>query len=100
VVDLNAMMKQAQKMQERLQKQMGEMRVEGTAGGGMVTVMVDGNRQLLSVKISPEVFSSGDAEMLEDLVLAAINVATKNAEDQIKEQVGGLAGGMKIPGLF
>ena len=66
----------------------------------MVTVTVDGNRQLLSVKISPEVFTSGDAEMLEDLVLAAVNVATKNAEEQIKEQVGGLTGGMKIPGLF
>jgi len=99
-MDFNAIMKQAQKMQERLQKQMEELRVEGSAGGGMVTVTMSGTRKLLGVKISPEIFTSGDTEMLEDLVLAAVNVATQQVEEAMKEQVGGLTGGLKLPGLF
>jgi len=99
MVDINAIMKQAQKMQERLQKQMAEMRVEGTSGGGMVTVTMSGTKQVLAVKISPEVFASGDAEMLEDLILAAVNVASQNADEAVRQEVGGLAGGLKIPGL-
>jgi len=100
MVDINAIMKQAQKMQERLQKQMAEMRIEGTAGGGMVTVTMSGTKQVLGVKISPEVFTSGDAEMLEDLILAAVNVATQKADEAVQQELGGLAGGLKIPGLF
>ncbi len=100
MVDINAIMKQAQKMQERLQKQMAEMRVEGSAGGGMVTVTMSGNRQILSVKISPDVLASGDVEMLEDLILAAVNVASQKVDEAMKEEMGGLAGGLKIPGLF
>ena len=99
-MDFNAIMKQAQKMQERLQKEMEELRVEGTSGGGMVTVTMSGSRKVLGVKISPEVFASGDAEMLEDLFLAAVNVASQKVDDAVKEQIGGLAGGLKIPGLF
>ena len=100
MVDINAIMKQAQKMQERLHKQMAEMRLEGAAGGGMVTVTMSGTKQILAVKISPEVFASGDAEMLEDLILAAVNVASQKADEAVQQQVGGLAGGLKIPGLF
>ena len=100
MVDINAIMKQAQKMQERLQKQMAEMRIEGTAGGGMVTVTMSGAKQVLAVKISPEVFASSDAEMLEDLILAAVNVATQKVDEAVQREVGGLTGGLKIPGLF
>ena len=100
MVDINAIMKQAQKMQERLQKQMAEMRIEGTAGGGMVTVTMSGTKQVLAVKISPEVFGSGDAEMLEDLILAAVNVATQKADEAVQQELGGMTGGLKIPGLF
>lgn len=100
MVDINAIMKQAQKMQERLQKQMAEMRIEGTAGGGMVTVTMSGTKQVLAVKISPEVFASGDTEMLEDLILAAVNVATQKADEAVQQELGGLAGGLKIPGLL
>ena len=99
-MDFNAIMKQAQKMQERLQKQMEELKVEGTAGGGMVTVTMSGARKVLGVKIAPEAFASGDAEMLEDLILAAVNVASQKVDEALKEQVGGLTGGLKIPGLF
>jgi DNA-binding YbaB/EbfC family protein len=99
-MDFNAIMKQAQKMQERIQKQMEELRVEGTAGGGMVTVTMSGSRKILGVKISPEVFQSGDAEMLEDLILAAVNVAGHQVDEAMKAQLGGLTGGLKLPGLF
>ena len=99
-MDFNAIMKQAQKMQERLQKQMEELKVEGSAGGGMVTVTMSGTRKVIGVKISPEVFGSGDAEMLEDLILAAVNVASQQVDEAMKDQVGGLTGGLKIPGLF
>ena len=100
MVDINAIMKQAQKMQERLHKQMAEMRIEGSAGGGMVTVTMSGTKQVLAVKISPEAFSAGDAEMLEDLILAAVNVATQKADEAVQQELGGLTGGLKIPGLF
>lgn len=100
MVDINAIMKQAQKVQERLQKQLAEMRIEGTSGGGMVTVTMSGTKQVLAVKISPEVFASGDAEMLEDLILAAVNVAAGNVDEAVQQEMGGLTGGLKIPGLF
>ena len=100
MVDMNAIMKQAQKLQERMQKQMAETKVEGSAGGGMVTVTMSGTRQLLSVKISPDVLSSGDTEMLEDLILAAVNVASQKVEEALQQHMGGLTGGLKLPGLF
>ena len=86
-------------MQDRLQKQMSEMRVEATAGGGMVTVVVNGHKQIQSLTIDPEVVSKDDVEMLQDLILAAINDANRKAEEQLSKQMGGLMGGMKIPGL-
>ena len=99
-MNIQSMMKQAQQMQERLQKQMGEMRVEATAGGGMVTVEMSGHKQLLSLKLDPEVVSKDDVEMLQDLILAAINDAYRKVDDELQKQLGGMMGGMKIPGLF
>jgi DNA-binding YbaB/EbfC family protein len=98
-MNINQMMKQAQQMQERLQQQMAEMRVEASAGGGMVTVVVNGNKQIQSLKIDPEVVSKEDVEMLQDLILAAINDANRKAEEQMSKQMSGLMGGMKIPGM-
>ena len=98
-MNIQAMMKQAQQMQERLQKQMAEMRVEATAGGGMVTVVVNGNKQLQSITIDPEVVSKDDVEMLQDLILAAVNDAHRKVDEQLGQQMQGLMGGLKIPGL-
>src|SRR3982751_4187306 len=99
-MDLKLMMKQAQQMQDKLQKQMAEMRVEATAGGGMVTVVMNGSKQVLSLKIDPEAVSKEDVEMLQDLILAAINDAQRKADEAMQQQMSGLMGGMKIPGLF
>jgi DNA-binding YbaB/EbfC family protein len=98
-MNINQMMKQAQQMQERLQQQMAEMRVEASAGGGMVTVVVNGNKQIQSLTIDPELVSKEDVEMLQDLILAAINDANRKAEEQLSKQMSGLMGGLKMPGL-
>jgi DNA-binding YbaB/EbfC family protein len=94
------MMKQAQQMQERLRKEVAEIRVEATAGGGMVTVVMTGTKQLQALTIDPEVVSRDDVEMLQDLVLAAINDAHRKVDEEIQRKVGGMMGGMRIPGLF
>jgi DNA-binding YbaB/EbfC family protein len=94
------MMKQAQQMQERMQKQMDEMRIEATAGGGMVTVVINGAKQVQSLKIDPEAVSKDDVEMLQDLILAALNDAHRKADEVMSKQMQGMMGGMKIPGLF
>ena len=93
------MMQQAKQMQDRLQKQMAEMVVEGAAGGGMVTVKVNGHKGMLAIKIDPEAVSKDDVEMLQDLVLAAINDAHRKVDEALSQQMSGLMGGMKIPGL-
>ena len=98
-MNLQNMMKQAQQMQERLQKQMAEMRIEATAGGGMVTVVVNGAKQVQSIKIDPEVVSKEDVEMLQDLILAAVNDAHRKADEAMAQTMGGMMGGLKIPGL-
>jgi DNA-binding YbaB/EbfC family protein len=98
-MDIPAMMKQAQEMQERLKKQMAEMRVEATSGGGMVTVVVDGSKQVQSIRIDPEVVSKDDVEMLQDLIVAAVNDAVRKVDDRLGESMSGLMGGLKIPGL-
>ena len=92
-------MKQAQQMQERLQQEIAQIRVEASAGGGMVTVKMDGQKNLLAVKIDPEV--AGDVEMLQDMVVAACNEAIKKVDDETKQKMGGMLGGMGLPpGLF
>jgi len=89
-VNIQDMMKQAQQMQERLQKQMAELRVEGNAGGGMVTVMVNGAKQVQSIKIDPEVVSKEEIVMLQDLILAAINDAQRKVDEEMKRNLGGM----------
>ena len=98
-MNIQNMMKQAQQMQERLQKQMADLRIEATAGGGMVTVIINGSKQVQSLTIDPEVVSKEDVEMLQDLILAAINDAHRKADEAMAEKMGGMMGGLKIPGL-
>ena len=99
-MNIQSMMKQAQQMQERLQKQLTELRVEGNAGGGMVTVVVNGAKQLRSLKIDPEVVSKDDVEMLQDLIVAAINDAHRKVDEEMQQKMGGmLPPGMKLPGM-
>jgi DNA-binding YbaB/EbfC family protein len=99
-MNIQQMMKQAQQMQDKLQKQMAEMRVEATAGGGMVTVVVNGAKQVLALKIDPEVVSKDDVEMLQDLILAALNDAHAKVDADLQKSMSGMMGGMKIPGMF
>ncbi len=98
-MNIQKMMQQAQQMQERLQRQMGDMTVEATAGGGMVTVAINGHKQLLRITLDPEVVSKDDVEMLQDLILAAVNDAHRKVDDALANQMQGMMGGMKIPGL-
>ncbi len=99
-MNIQAMMKQAQEMQERLKSQMAELRVEATAGGGMVTVVINGAKQIQSIKIDPEVVVKEDVEMLQDLIVAAVNDAQRKADEEMSQQMGGmLPPGMKLPGL-
>jgi DNA-binding YbaB/EbfC family protein len=98
-MNIQAMMQQAREMQERLQKQMADLRVEATAGGGMVTVVLNGAKQLQSITLDPEVVSKDDVEMLQDLILAAINDANRKVDDQLGQSMSGLMGGLKIPGF-
>jgi len=99
-VNIQDMMKKAQQMQEHLQKQMSELRVEGNAGGGMVTVVINGAKQVKSVKIDPEVVSKEEVGMLQDLIVAAFNDANRKADDEMTKNVGGmLPPGIKLPGM-
>jgi DNA-binding YbaB/EbfC family protein len=98
-MNIQKMMQQAQQMQERLQKQMAEMRIEATAGGGMVTVTVNGSKQLLAVTLDPEVVSKDDLEMLQDLIVAAVNDANRKVDEALAGQMQGMMGGLRIPGL-
>jgi DNA-binding YbaB/EbfC family protein len=100
MMNIQAMMQQAKQMQEKMQKQMAELRVEATAGGGMVTVTMSGTKQLQSLKIDPEVVSKEDVQMLEDMIVAAINDAARKVDEQLGQQMSGMMGGLKIPGLF
>ncbi|MBM3737563.1 MAG: YbaB/EbfC family nucleoid-associated protein [Acidobacteria bacterium] len=97
--NMQGMMAQAQKMQARLQEEIAAIRVEAGAGGGTVSVKMDGNKRVLAVKIDPE--AAGDAEMLQDLVLAACTEAFNRAEEESKKKMSGMLGGMGLPpGLF
>ena len=97
--NMQAMMQQAQKMQERMQEEVAQIRVEATAGGGMVTVKMDGQKNVLGVKIDPEVV--GDVEMLQDMVMAACNEAVKKVDEETKQKMSGIMGGLGLPpGMF
>jgi DNA-binding YbaB/EbfC family protein len=96
---MQAMMKQAEQMQKKMQEEIALIRVEATAGGGMVTVGMDGKKMVTKVKIDAEV--AGDVEMLQDMMLAAFNEASKKVDEATQEKMGGLLGGMGLPpGMF
>ena len=103
---LQQMLSRLRQVQEDLQRQVNSVAVEASAGGGMVTVKMNGQKQVLDVKIEPEVFASKDQEMLQDLVRAAVNEASRRVDDELANQMktlsSGLPGlaGLKIPGLF
>ncbi|MGE5125081.1 MAG: YbaB/EbfC family nucleoid-associated protein [Betaproteobacteria bacterium] len=97
--DPRKLMKQLQQAQEKIQAEIAALVVEASSGGGVVTVAMDGQKQLRSLRIDPEVVSKDDVEMLQDLVLAAVNEAGRKVDEAIQEKVGGLTGGMKLPGF-
>ena len=97
--NLQELMSQAKRQYEVLQKKMQETVVESSAGGGSVTVKMDGRKQVLSIKIDPEAIKSGDVEMLEDLITAAINGAGTKVDEAVQSTMGGMLGGMGIPGI-
>jgi DNA-binding YbaB/EbfC family protein len=96
---MQQIMKQVQQMQEQLQKQLDELIVEASSGGGMVAVKMNGQKQLVAVHIDREVFTSGDFEMLQDLVQTAVNEAARRVDEQMASRVGNLAGGLSLPGM-
>jgi DNA-binding YbaB/EbfC family protein len=97
--DPRKLMKQLQQAQEKIQAEIAALVVEATVGGGVVRVEMDGQKQLRSLKIDPEVVNRDDVEMLQDLVLAAVNEAGRKVDEAIQEKVGGLTGGLKLPGM-
>jgi nucleoid-associated protein EbfC len=103
---LQQMLTQFKQMQESLQQQVNSVNVEASAGGGMVVIQMNGQKIVTSVRIEPEVFAGKDQEMLQDLILAAFNDASRRVDDELARQVKNLSGnipglaGMKIPGLF
>lgn len=100
--NMGNMMKQAQKLQAKMlkmQEELAEKTVEATAGGGMVRVVANGRQQIVSILLEKEVVDPGDLEMLQDLVLAAVNDALAKSQEMVSEEMGKLTGGMKIPGL-
>jgi len=93
--NMQAMMKQAEQMQKKLQEEIAQIRVEASAGGGMVTVKMDGKKNVTGVKIDPEV--AGDVEMLQDMVMAAFNEASKKVDDESQQKMGGMLSGLGLP---
>jgi DNA-binding YbaB/EbfC family protein len=94
------LMKQVQQMQAQMQQRMAELRVEGSAGGGMVKATMNGSKELLGVVIDKEAVDPNDVEMLQDLVVAAVNEASRKVDEEMQGQLGAMTGGMNIPGLF
>jgi len=97
--NLQDLMSKAKQQYEVLQKKMEETVVEASSGGGSVTVTMDGRKQVRSIKIDPEAVKSGDLEMLQDLITAAVNGAGRKVDDAMQSTMGGMLGGMGIPGL-
>ncbi len=95
---MQQILKQVQQFQEQLQKQLEELVVEASAGGGMVSVKMNGQKQLVAVAVDREAVASGDLEMLQDLILAAVNEASRKVDEQLAKQVGSLTGALNIPG--
>jgi DNA-binding YbaB/EbfC family protein len=99
-VNPQKLMKQFQQMQERMQEEVTALEVEASSGGGMVRIVMDGTKNIKSLKIDPQVVSREDIEMLQDLILAAVNQGNQKVEEALQDKLGGMAGGLKIPGLF
>jgi len=100
VANLQKLLKDAQEMQAKIQRELSEMRVEGSSGGGMVAVTLDGTKNLISIRIDPEVVNKEDIEMLQDLIIAAFNDAALKVDENLSQKLGKLGAGLKIPGLF
>jgi len=100
IANLQKMLKTAKEMQEKLQQELAELRLEGSSGGGMVTITLDGQKNLISIRIDPEVVSKEELEMLQDLIVAAFNDAVAKVDEHLSQKLSGLGGGLKIPGLF
>ena len=100
VGNIQKMLKQAKEMQDKIQRETAEMRVDGSSGGGMVNVTLDGNKNLISCVIDPEVVNKDDVDMLQDLIMAAFNDANTKVDEALAEKLGALGAGLKIPGLF
>ena len=98
--DPRKMMKQIQKAQEQMQQEIAALRIEATSGGGMVRAVITGEKKIESLTIDPEVVNKDDVEMLQDLILAAINEASQKVDAALQEKMGALTGGIKIPGLM
>ena len=99
VLDLQKRLKSAKEMQDRLQNELAALRVEGSSGGGMVTIVLDGHKALQSIRIEPEVVNKDEVEMLQDLIIAAFNDGAAKVDEALAEKLGGLGAGLKIPGL-
>ncbi len=97
-MNMQQMMKQAQKMQEQMAREMEALRVDATAGGGIIKVEMNGNKEVISIKIEPD--ATGDVEMLQDLIVAAINECGRKVDESMQNKLGGALGGLKIPGLM
>jgi DNA-binding YbaB/EbfC family protein len=97
---LQQILTQFRQMQENLQKEMAELRVEGSSGGGVVTVVLDGQKNLVSLRLDPEVVTKDDVDMLQDLIIAAFNDANAKVNSTLSDKLGSLGAGLKFPGLF
>lgn len=101
---MKKMLAEAQRMQDQLQRDLGELRISATAGGGVVSATVNGKKELLELTIDPAAVDPADVEMLQDLVVAAVNEATRRADEEVQEKVGGMMGGMMggmgLPGMM
>jgi DNA-binding YbaB/EbfC family protein len=94
------LMKQMQQMQDKMQREIAALEVEATSGGGMVKVLMDGSKNVKSLTIDPEVVSKDEVEMLQDLITAALSECARKVDEALSEKLGGMAGGLKMPGLF
>jgi hypothetical protein len=100
--DLGSIMKQAQKIQAqiaKMQEELSSRTVEASAGGGMITVVANGKQEVVSIRIEPEVIDASDREMLQDLVVAAVNEALRKSQEMVSEEMKKITGGLNIPGL-
>jgi DNA-binding YbaB/EbfC family protein len=98
-MNIKKMLKQAQEMQTKMQQEVEEMTMDAAAGGGMVNVTMRGNKELLSLTIDPDAVDPDDLEMLQDMILAAVNEANRKVDEAVQEKMGDMTGGMGIPGL-